>query len=447
MSHEGPGLFVNRNHQATFLLIAIPLAAYWLSGSSLLRAANRPVRLALMLGIGLVFAAAIVATTSRAGLILTSVAAISAWLIMREGKTDLRIVLLALFPLALLIGAAGQLPTVQQTLVRFSQDEEGARPQIWAHGAQAARLFWPSGSGLGSFAAIYPIVEPHDELAHAYVNNAHNDYIETWLEGGALTIGVIAVLLGSLAYSTRRRFRPETDRQGQREAIAALSCLLILALHSTADYPLRMMSIMAMAGMAGAMLLAMPEKRRRSRAPLGPMAPDGRDGQPELAPHRSPVVRAVAGLALLALLWPVWSLGLAQDAIDRGDPGRALAHCGYCSDAFGRSADNAFVAGDYANARAHARRALALAPLNAGASAVLVQALRELHQDKAADRLLVSARHICAAILAPPSIILTRSCARASSRTRCSPSCWRSSPFPASMPSSSRPSRRTRPGD
>jgi tetratricopeptide (TPR) repeat protein len=380
-----PGLFINRNHQATFLLIAMPLAASWLANTPWLSDANRSIRVGLAIGLSLVFAAAIVATTSRAGFLLIGVAAVSTWLILRNAETSLRTVLLALMPLSLIIGVAGHLPTVQTTLARFSQDED-ARPALLANSIKAAKAYWPTGSGLGSFPVVYPTVEPHDELIQAFGYNAHNDYAETWLEGGAAALAVLAVLVGLAGLGTRRRFAENNGGTSKREAIAALAGLLILALHSTADYPLRMMSIMALAGLLFAMLLGPVEVRRRPRAPISTAS---RRGGGWSAILRRPSPGMLTALALLLLLLPVvWAQSLSQQALARGDGAVAMRHDRWSSDALTLASSQALEAGRADRAQRLAQRAVALSPMNARAAGTLILALQAQNRKAEADRLL-----------------------------------------------------------
>ena len=57
--------------------------------------------------------------------------------------------------------------------------------------AQAADAYLPFGAGLGAFDTVFRSVEPLAELDPTYFNQAHNEYLETWLEAGWSGIALI----------------------------------------------------------------------------------------------------------------------------------------------------------------------------------------------------------------------------------------------------------------
>ena len=50
----------------------------------------------------------------------------------------------------------------------------------------------PIGSGLGTFVPVYAMFEKPEDASPTYVNHAHNDILEVWLETGVLGL----VLMG-----------------------------------------------------------------------------------------------------------------------------------------------------------------------------------------------------------------------------------------------------------
>lgn len=374
-----PGYFVNRNHQASFLLLAIPLAAYWAGTSDRLDRAGTAVRLTIGWAMVILLALGVVATASRAGLLLLAIAVPISALLLGRGSISLRAVLLTIVPLTLVVAAASQSPTVQKALARFSQETD-ERPEYWINTAKAARAFWPAGSGLGSFPRIYPAFEPANQLSDAYVNNAHNDLVEIWLEGGLPAVLLLGGVAGLLCVSLFRRFGAETPKADRSAAVAAFAGCAILLLHSIVDYPLRMMTIMAGAGLLLALLIA----------PVNPSAFS------KTLPHTPlrPASRWIAAAGFAALLIPVWALALSQSALLHGDAARALRWNAWSSDALvvqGRAALN-----DKEPERAAllASRALSYSPLNAGAAGLLADAWAEKGERRKADRLLAVASRL-----------------------------------------------------
>ena len=73
--------------------------------------------------------------------------------------------------------------------------------------ANAAKDYLPFGSGIGTFAPIYQRYEPLEYLQESYVNRAHNDWLETWLEGGLITAAVVCALVACYLFLAYRSWR------------------------------------------------------------------------------------------------------------------------------------------------------------------------------------------------------------------------------------------------
>ena len=238
------GFFANRNHLASYLLITLPFAITF--GAAVMRRRDREIT---PLWLGALFVGLIVvglaAIRSRAGITLFApvmvVSLLAAWIAAGRGQPR---------PwLLLLVGATGAALTavavlaLPATLARF--DTEGApevRLERWPLIAEAAETYLPLGSGIGSFNAVYRSVEPLNELDSTFFNQAHNDYLETWLETGWLGAGVI---LAFFIWFTRRSWLAWTapssrERDLQRAASIGAG---VLVLHSFADYPLRTVTL------------------------------------------------------------------------------------------------------------------------------------------------------------------------------------------------------------
>ena len=233
------GFFANRNHLATLCLISLPFAAAL--GAAAIRHRERGLRLWLsVLFIGLVIVALGV-IRSRAGIILVwpvlAASILAAWVASGRGRP--KPALLALVGAATIGAVALAMFALAPVLHRFDRggSPEG-RFENWPVVAEAANTYLPVGSGLGSFDAVYRSVEPLNRLDATYFNQAHNEYLETWLETGWLGL---AVLISFLVWYGRRswtawRARPSTPRDLQRAASIAIGAVL---LHSIGDYPLR----------------------------------------------------------------------------------------------------------------------------------------------------------------------------------------------------------------
>lgn len=234
------GFFANRNHLASLLLIALPFAVTF--GAATLRRRDQRTT---ALWIGGLFAGLVVvglaAIRSRAGITLFApvmvVSLLAAWIAAGRGRPGPGLlVLVGSIGAALTAVAVLALPPI---LERFDTENQlEGRSNRWPLIAEAAQDYLPLGSGIGSFDAVYRSVEPLEELDSTFFNQAHNEYLETWLEAGWLGISVI---LAFLAWYFRRcwaAWNAPPSRGGDLQRAASIG-IGVLLLHSVGDYPLR----------------------------------------------------------------------------------------------------------------------------------------------------------------------------------------------------------------
>jgi O-antigen ligase len=248
------GLFVNMNHQATFLLIAIHLCASLTSIRPPVAIADTLYRMLLLVAIA-VLSVGILATGSRAGLFLLIPTLMISLFRFRQRSWGWRSTTSALLISVMLSIALWETSAAQYVIGRFSQGPD-ARTDFWSASWNAIRLYWPIGSGIGTFTRVYPTVETLGSLARSYANNAHNDYIELALEAGLpavlLILGFFIFLIHCLILVARRNWGRGQGALG----MGAFLGLSMILLHSLVDYPLRMQSIMAVFGLLCATLVA-----------------------------------------------------------------------------------------------------------------------------------------------------------------------------------------------
>jgi O-antigen ligase len=166
-------------------------------------------------------------------------------------------------PLALSLAAAivvtlgvalafGYQPLVERFAVAAQDLRFAAAPVIFEN----ANSFLPFGSGVGSFPVIFQSFEPVSLIGEQFLNHAHNDYLEIWLEAGILGLaGMVAFLL----WWGRATWRAWTT-PGLYGDLARLGALVtgLLLLHSVVDYPLRTPALATLFAFAIG-LLATPE--------------------------------------------------------------------------------------------------------------------------------------------------------------------------------------------
>ena len=281
---EAVGFFANRNHHAALLYCLLLMAAAWsVSAVANLAAADVAVRsrravphvIAITLGftVVVVLVAAQAMARSRAGLGLTIVALIGALAMayvaplgagdaagrhrVMASRASIRF-LFAAVSLAVLFGGQFALYRIQ---ARFDLDAlDDWRLHFARNTVEAAVAYMPFGSGMGTFVSVYQAFEKAtDNVAGVYVNRAHNDFLELWLEAGLAGLFAMALFLVWLAIVFLRVWRRGLEGAGHRDNLlagAAVLSLVLLLAHSAVDYPLRTTALMAVFAFAAAMALA-----------------------------------------------------------------------------------------------------------------------------------------------------------------------------------------------
>ena len=236
------GCFANPNHFATLIDMLMPLLALRLRDRSPLWTVAA---VAFML-------LAAVAAGSLAGVALAAISALlSLALVVPVGRKSKAAALLVV-----VVSAALLLPWVATQLAQqIGMPLNRLTFALTTLRATSANL--PLGSGFGTFALVYPQFVPAGDIGGAFVNHAHDDYLELLLEGGVLAALALGLYLFLVASTAMRRL-------AEKPAAAAAVTLAVVLLHSLVDYPLRAMAISVVFALANAMLLA-PAERAVSR--------------------------------------------------------------------------------------------------------------------------------------------------------------------------------------
>lgn len=261
------GFQANRNHEANVLHIGLlalaALVAVNISGMKtehifgLTRQAFRNASIAFA---GLIVTATVM-TGSRTGTLLIVVVILAAIGIFYAAKAAHGKPASARWYFwALLAGFAvlvvGFFSLVRNTAVarvaeRFV-DLTDTRSSIWEDAWFAAERFWPVGVGMGGFQPAIVASERLGAVSPGYPNRAHNDYLELAIEAGYLGVVALLAVTAACLFLAWRSWR---DSPRSRPYVAfGLGALVILALHSVVDYPMRSMAIACLAGVAGGML-------------------------------------------------------------------------------------------------------------------------------------------------------------------------------------------------
>lgn len=267
------GAFANRNHFALFTAIGCMLAPVW----AFLDGRNPKWRGPVALGLVLLFALTILASGSRAGLVLGLVAlGVGLLLVHQEIRKALRryprwifpalvasiVAVIAIFVLISI--AAGRAVSIDRALALDTGQDLRTRalPTI----LEMVRTYFPMGSGLGGFDPMFRIDEPFDLLTLTYFNHAHNDFLEVILDAGLPGVLLLSAALFWWLWASVRAWRVGSGIRNAAAKVGSATLLLVI-IASIFDYPARTPLIMAMMILAGVWLCSPISDGRGSTLP------------------------------------------------------------------------------------------------------------------------------------------------------------------------------------
>lgn len=254
------GFQANRNSTADLLLIGLIAAPalvvelarrdrFPLSRGFVIGAAAGAMALCLL---------GIVLTASRMGIALVPVAFIAGLAILRTWL-GLSVRRTALFALLILVAGAASawLLWNSAALTRLTGRLDFAaelRPELWRDSLYAARQNLPWGVGMGNFVSAILSGERLEVVRQTVPNRAHNDYLELAVEAGVFGLAVLSVIATTLMLAARKALRKAASGSAA-VPLFALSALIVIALHSLVDYPLRSLSLACLGAACAGMLL------------------------------------------------------------------------------------------------------------------------------------------------------------------------------------------------
>lgn len=261
------GFFANRNHTALFLAGTIGIWTYLVLTAERLGPLSRYAGMIAFAG-ATFFLFGIIGTTSRAGLAMGAAALTASLAIVLMRSQLIRNIK---YVAVLFVGAALPITTIltserfENVLRRFDSVTADLRWSIWEQSWTVAQIYAPFGTGLGTFRAAYDRWEPIAMVSPQYVNNAHNDYLEMFIEGGIpgllLLLAAVVLVLVRIGCVTPRIIRTKLASVYLPVALFILFTLL----HSSVDYPLRRLAIIGPFAVCLAILLRNVEERKPIR--------------------------------------------------------------------------------------------------------------------------------------------------------------------------------------
>ncbi len=270
------GTFNNRNHLANLLVLSIPawfaLLAFWRAdepgGEE--RAPGFVMPLWYLFGFAVVVL--LMATQSRGGLLASGVALLLSMLVYLKGpERQLNwpnwLGLLLLVPIFLAVGVlvVGEDRVTERFAVATLRTDAEFRGQLAASAFEAAAVFWPWGSGAGTFEAVFPKFQKVD--TPGFTAYAHNDYAQWLMEFGAPGVALAVVLLTLVAMRATWLFidRLRYGRWCGAELQQVFSGVSVLALmlHSWVEFNLHIPALAITAALLLGIYLRPKEARRR----------------------------------------------------------------------------------------------------------------------------------------------------------------------------------------
>jgi O-Antigen ligase len=358
--YDGPtrgaasGLFANTNHQALLMVVAVMALATFPRPAQVRREPPASTTALLWGGIGF-FALMVIASGSRAGLLMLAGTLPIAMLLRLRSATAA--------PWITAVGLAGALIGALFLLYPGTNTLAVRESFSVTHDLRAAYLpdllltlwqYWPTGSGLGTFTTAFPPNENLDVVTSAFLNHAHDDFLEALIEGGLA--GAVAVLLAIGAvgvFAGKRLIAPSADR---RLVAGAALILLACCVHSLVDYPMRTATIATVAAFAAGVIFQGP-------TPIG-------SGKP-----RGATAWAYAAIVLVCALvgFEAVRLNLIASALRAGRADEAAALGSHDALVLAAEVDRLLAAGRQKPAERLAAQAVARQPMNPAAVTLLAR--------------------------------------------------------------------------
>jgi hypothetical protein len=289
--HNYFGPFVNRNHFAGWMVLALPLtAAYLCAQLAAFRVERQPgwrqailsasspqsSRLVLTAAAAVVMAVALVWSMSRSGIAAAIVACliVAAAAAKRMGATRGAIggTAIVLTLVAAVMWKGGD------TLASWygTTNTLEWRVELWKDTRPALEDFAISGSGLNTYGTLMLVYPQTDTTVHA--QQAHNDYLQLAVEGGALVCLPALLLVFAIARTAGRRLREPQAEMTWWIRMGAVAGICGIAVQEITDFSLQIPGVaflfatcVAIAIHAPATVPAAERQQRRVRRPEKPL--------------------------------------------------------------------------------------------------------------------------------------------------------------------------------
>jgi O-antigen ligase len=259
------GFFANSNHMASLLLVALP---FTIALGAVILGSTKDVRkrysiIALTAGAISVAAIGLALNGSLAGVGLLIPVLLASLAMVGRMSRRMKLAGAAVAAIAflgflmLLFSPAGERMGRMEASTSLS-----TRHEMIATSIDAIRDFDPVGSGIGTFAKVYPLFENPASIGRTYVNHAHSDYVELAVETGVAGVALMVAFLLWWFVSVRRMWSaPNASLFAKAGAIGSAAIIV----HSAVDFPLRTGAMSAVLAMCLALMLVSRTSARTSK--------------------------------------------------------------------------------------------------------------------------------------------------------------------------------------
>jgi putative inorganic carbon (HCO3(-)) transporter len=223
---EGPlpfGPFINRNHFATWVIMALPLCLGYIAARSGARAkqpghtATRTrlahaidPRTAWLMAAGVTMLLALLLSLSRSGVLALGVSAAGTVMLCRhrlDRRRRRRV--MATAAIVVVCGLAwADIPALRER-VAGAQTGVANRLTIWRETVPIVGDFWLTGTGAGTYQRA--MLGYQRSSRTVYFNQAHNHYLQVAAEGGLLLVGIVMVVLAAFVRTARARLMSDAS--------------------------------------------------------------------------------------------------------------------------------------------------------------------------------------------------------------------------------------------
>lgn len=242
------GTFANRNHFASLMAMLLPMAFALAAQSGRIRRVEGllwyPAAVVLLLGAALSF--------SRTGFVLACASAlIGLLLVPRRRKVSVLGVAFAL------LAGAGMVSFYASHGLRSRLELDPLEDLRWQYlhfGWEAAKAYFPWGSGPGSFRYVYAPFEHIANMGSVFALHAHNELIELAVEWGLFGYAFMASVIALVAMVVRNKLIVARERSPI--LVGSVVAVVVPMLHSLVDYPLRTYAVVSVYALAASIVLS-----------------------------------------------------------------------------------------------------------------------------------------------------------------------------------------------